>query len=46
MAAKAKAGQSGTVRRESKPKRTSIGHGHRKLSSLKKRGKYRGQGHG
>jgi hypothetical protein len=44
--AKAKTGQAGTLRREPKPKRTSIGHGHRKLSSLKKRGKYRGQGHG
>lgn len=44
--AKAKSGQAGTLRLKAKPKRTSIGHGHRKLGSLKAKGKYRGQGHG
>jgi hypothetical protein len=42
----AKKSLTGTIHKESVPKRTSIGHGRRKRGSFKKSKAYRGQGKG
>jgi hypothetical protein len=44
MAVKAKAGLSGTIRKEPVPKTTSIGHGLRSRPRRRGRKRYRGQG--